>query len=239
VIEQPIPGQQAKRLQSKTPDLTLLVVGILLLQVVLQAALLVRTNRVYRWIAEDKAVANSSTTDISLVSGVSPDDDPFLGPASAPVTIVEFSDFGCSHCREVQQTLAQVRQRYGDQVRIVFRDFSLEGPGSASFTAALGAECASDQGAFWAMHDLLFEKQPAFDMASVQGYAASLGLDMDQFRPCMVLRQHEEDIMHDHADGVSYGVSSTPTFFVNGHRLVGAVSLSVFRRAVDESLRGR
>lgn len=230
--------QAASALRSNKPDLTLLVVGILVLQVVLVAGLLVRINQVYRWMAESRAVANSSMTDISLVRDVSSDDDPFIGPVTAAVTIVEFSDFGCGACRQAQETLAQIRATYGDEVRIVVRDFPLEGPGSSSFTAALAAECADEQGAFWAMHDLLFANQPAFDQSSLRSYASSLELDLDQFQRCMVSQAGQAEILHDYEAGVSYGVGSTPTFFVNGRRLVGAVSFSVFERAIGEALQG-
>lgn len=217
------------------PDLTLLVLIILILQVILSAGLLIRVNQVYRWVA----TANPQMIDISLLSDVSPDDDPFVGPATAPVTIVEFSDFACSHCREVQETLAQVRESYGDRVRIIFRDFPLEGPGTPSFTAALAGECADDQGAFWEMHALLFENQPVFDRGSLRSYAASLALDMEQFNNCLEAEEHQTEIMHDVEDARSYGVSVTPTFFVNGRRLVGTVSFSIFRRAIDEALQER
>ncbi len=224
---------------TRKPDLTLLVVGLLVLQEVLLAGLLVRINQVYRWLAEGRAAAGAPTTGISLVQGVSPDDDPFIGPATAPVTIVEFLDFGCGACQMAQKTLAQIREAYGDRVRIVVRDFPLEGPGSSSFIAALAAECADDQGAFWAMHDLLFANRPAFARGSLRSYAAGLGLDLAQFQRCLDSETSQAEILHDHEDGVSYGVSSTPTFFVNGRRLVGTVSFSVFQRAIDEALRER
>ena len=239
MIEQSSPDQHAtKALRSNKPDLTLLVVGILVLQVVLLAGLLVRINQVYRWIAESRAVANSSTTDISLVRNVSADDDPFIGPVTAAVTIVEFSDFGCGACYQAQETLVRIRETYGDRVRIVVRDFPLEGPGSSSFAAALASECADDQDAFWAMHDLLFANRPSFDQGSLRSYASSLELDLEQFQRCLASQTGQNEILHDYEAGVSYGVSSTPTFFVNGRRLVGAVSFSVFERAIDEALQG-
>jgi len=219
------------------PDLTFLVLAVLVLQTVLLAGLLVRTNQVYRWVAKDGATA--PMTEISLVDHVSADDDPSTGPPTAPVTIVEFSDFSCGHCREAQETLEQVKKRYGDRVQIVFRDFPLEGEVSGSFMAALAAECADDQNAFWEMHDLLFEKQPAFDKGSLRSYAVSLGLDGEQFQNCLESKDHQDEILHDREEGVSYGVSGTPTFFVNGRRLIGTVAFSIFERAIDEALQER
>ena len=221
---------------SKANVTTSLVLGLLALQVALSAGILLRVNEVYRLVMKTGSTASGSTTDIALVDDVSPDDDPFVGPVNAPITIVEFSDFGCAHCRVAQETLDQVKREYGDRVRIVFRDFPLEGPGSPSFQAALAAECADDQTAFWPMHDLLFASQPAFDRGSLRGYAAQLGLDMEQFGRCLDSEQVQAEIEHDRADGRSYGVSATPTFFVNGRRLVGSVSYSVFARAVEDAL---
>lgn len=219
---------------------TALILGLLALQVALSAGILLRVNEVYRIALETGATTSGATTNFApLVSDVSPDDDPFVGSSDAPITIVEFSDFGCGHCRATQEALAQVKQAYGDQVRIVYRDFPLEGPGSASFTAAEAAECADDQGAFWVMHDLLFEKQPAFDRGSVRSYAASLGLDEEPFDSCLLSERHRDEILHDRDEGRSYGVSGPPTFFVNGRRLVGSVSYSVFEHAIEDALKNQ
>ncbi len=216
---------------------TILVLGVLIVQMVLSAGLLIRINQVYRLILQDRASVEINAID--YVDGVSPDDDPFIGPMTAPVTIVEFSDFACGHCREAQATLAMVKERYGDRVRIVYRDFSLGSEGSPSFTAALAAECADDQDAFWEMHDLLFKNQPTFDRSNLRSYAASLGLDMEQFHSCMESRKFQAEIAHDRQDGISYGVSGTPTFFINGHRLVGSAPLATFQRIIDQALQGR
>lgn len=221
-----------------TNAITVLILSLLALQVALSAGILLRVNELYRMALTTETSAGGATAGFApLVSNVSPDDDPFVGSIDAPITIVEFSDFGCGHCRAAQEALAQVKQEYGDQVRIVYRDFPLEGPGSASFTAAQAAECADDQGAFWVMHDLLFEQQPAFDRGSVRSYAASLELDVEQFDGCLQSEKYRDEILHDRDEGRSYGVSGTPTFFVNGRRLVGSVSHSVFEHAIEDALR--
>lgn len=211
---------------------TLLIAVALIVQLILLTAILFRVNQVYLRLAESNAV----TTDIGLVANVSADDDPFIGPEDAPVTIVGFFDYSCGSCAQVQETLAQIQEAYSDQARVVFRDFPLGGPGTPSFNAALAAECADQQGKFWEMRDLLFANQPAFDRGSLRSYAASLGLDALTFDGCMGAAETAAEVEQDYADGQSYGVSSTPTCFVNGRRLVGTVSFSVFRRAVDEAL---
>lgn len=214
---------------------TSLILGTLFLQVILSAGLLLRVNQVYREIM--RGVAEADILDITRVEGVSADDDPFRGSQDAPVTIVEFSDFSCGHCRTMQETLSQVMDRYEGLVRIVYRDFPLETGGTPSFTAALAAECADDQGKFWEMHDVLFVNQSALDKGSVQSYAASIGLDLTLFRDCLNSQQHRDEILQDFADGRAYGVGSTPTVFVNGRRLVGAVQFSVLRDVIEEALK--
>jgi protein-disulfide isomerase len=121
--------------------LTLLVLGILLLQVILSAGLLWRINQVYQLAMESPA--NVLRAESSAVVNVSADDDPALGPAAAAVTIVEFSDFSCGACKAVQPTLAEIREKYGDRVRIVFRDFPRGGEGYPGYNAALAAGCAA------------------------------------------------------------------------------------------------
>jgi protein-disulfide isomerase len=167
---------------------------------------------------------------------ISADDDPFLGDLRAPVTIVAFSDFTCSHCREARQTLDRVLPGYGDRVRLVYRDFPLQAPGSPSFTAALAAECADEQGAYWEMQRLLFENQPHFDWASVRRYARGLSLNEEQFDDCLENERFRQEILDDQADGQAYGVTGTPTFFVNGRRYEGSISDLVFQQAIEDAL---
>lgn len=215
---------------------TLLVLGFMLSQVALSALILYRVNAAVAlgW-GQSRPVGGVSSSDgEGLV--VSTDDDPFLGTPHGPVTIVAFSDFTCSHCREARETLDRVMRGYGDRVRLVYRDFPLQGPGSGSFTAALAAECADEQGAYWEMHRLLFEGQPNFDWASVRRYARDLALDGQQFDSCLESERFREEILDDQADGRAYGVTGTPTFFVNGRRYEGSISESAFEQAIQEAL---
>ncbi len=216
------------------PSLTYIIIAILVLQTILMTGLLWRINTLYQKVTEDQLGVASS--DIAMVFNVSADDDPSIGPDSAPVNIVEFSDFGCGHCRTMQETLNQIREKYDDKLRIVYRDFPIEGRSSGSFLAAQAAECANNQGAFWQMHDILFENQPFFDKGNLRIYASEIGLDMEQFESCIDSNDSATEIMQDREDGLSYGVSGTPTFFVNGRRLIGTVSLSTLERAVNDAL---
>ena len=215
--------------------LTLLVLGILLLQVILSAGLLWRINQVYQLALDSPS--NVLRAESSDVVNVSADDDPALGPETAPVTIVAFSDFSCGACKAVQSTLAEVREKYGDRVRIVFRDFPRGGAGYPGYNAALAAGCAEAQGAYWGMRDMLFENAPAFDRGSLRVYAARLELDVEQFAACLDSPAVQAEVEHDLVDGRSYGVVATPTFFVNGRRVVGSVSLITFEREIERALK--
>lgn len=223
----------------KTNLPTILVLLTLAIQIALLAGVLWRVNEIYSAMIGNSVVP---ADDISIVNDVSEDDDPSLGPSSAPVTIVVFSDYACGHCRALESTLTAIQSQMGDQVRIVARDFPLQGRGSGSFLAAEAAECADEQGGFWPMRARLFAAQPAFDRTSLLALAMELNLDSPTFERCLTDQQVEKEVQRDRDDGVSYGVSSTPTMFVNGRRVVGAVDVSTLRRiseAVKEGAKRR
>lgn len=168
---------------------------------------------------------------------VSPDDDPGIGPADAPVLIVGFSDFQCSHCaRFGRDTLGQILDTYGNQVRFVFRDFPLMSLHPQALKAAEAAQCVHDQGRFWEYHDLLFRNQEAVDVESLKDYARQLGLDVAAFTSCLDTDRHFSEVQHDLTEGQSYGVTGTPTFFINGRLLVGAKPFADFQAIIEEEL---
>ncbi|MBN2002443.1 MAG: DsbA family protein [Anaerolineae bacterium] len=215
--------------------LTYMVLGALVLQVALSAGILLRVNQVYQLAMASPANVLQAAEESTIQ--VSADDDPTIGPESAPVTIVAFSDFSCGACSQVQPTLKEIQDQYGDQVRIVFRDFPRGGEGYPGFNAALAAECAKEQEAFWEMHDKLFENAPAFDNGSLRVYATQLGLDAERFDACLESAEAQAEVEHDLSDGRSYGVAATPTFFVNGKQVVGSVAFLVFQREIEAALK--
>jgi protein-disulfide isomerase len=173
------------------------------------------------------------------LDNVSVDDDPVLGPDDAPVTIVEFSDFQCPFCaRFQQQTFNALREKYGDDIRIVFRDFPLSSLHPDATKASEAAECADDQGKFWEMHDAMFQSQAitGVGLPAVTSMAESLDLDMDEFQECVDSGKYADEVAKDLQEGTSYGVTGTPTFFINGVRLVGAVPIDQFSAIIDEEL---
>jgi protein-disulfide isomerase len=165
--------------------------------------------------------------------------DPSYGPEDAPVTIIEFSDFECPYCRrhalEVQSRLLQA---YGDQIRLVYKDFPLSSIHANAIPAAEAAQCAQEQGQFWGFHDLLFGMQLGLSPEAYQQYASSLGLDMDEFDQCVSERRYADDVQGDYNFAASLGVRSTPTFFINGIAIVGAQPFEVFAQVIDAELSG-
>jgi protein-disulfide isomerase len=115
---------------------------------------------------------------------------PSRGAADAPVTIVEFSDFQCPFCRRVQPTLDQLRKKYGDKIRIVYRDLPLENLHPQAKTVAEAARCAHDQGKFWEYHDKVFGANPDGASATLSRYGKEIGLDMTAFEECRVAGKH-------------------------------------------------
>jgi protein-disulfide isomerase len=160
---------------------------------------------------------------------------PSTGTASAPVTIVEFSDFQCPFCRAAESTLKQLRQQYGDQINLVYMDFPLSFH-SHAMDAARAARCAADQDRFWQFHDALFLDQTKLEADNLAKAAAKIGLDRDKFNGCLASNKHDSGIRKDIAEGNALGVTGTPTFFVNGRELVGAQPAPKFSEVIDEEL---
>jgi protein-disulfide isomerase len=163
------------------------------------------------------------------------DDDPMRGPKDAPVQIVMFSDYECPFCSRVEETMAQVRTKYGEQVVIVFRDFPLSFHKSAQ-KAAEAAGCAGEQGKFWEYHDKLFANQRALAPANLDQYATELGLDMAKFKACLDSGQRAPEIAADMKAGQALGVTGTPAAFVNGRFVNGAQPLDAFAKIIDDEL---
>jgi protein-disulfide isomerase len=160
---------------------------------------------------------------------------PITGSSLAPVTIIEFSDFQCPFCRAAESSLKQVRQRYGDQVKLVYMDFPL-GFHPHAMDAARAARCAADQDKFWQFHDALFLDQKKLDPANLKQTAQKIGLDPAKFNSCFDSNQHDEGVRKDLAKGSSLGVTGTPTFFINGRELVGAQPPEKFNEIIEEEL---
>jgi protein-disulfide isomerase len=169
------------------------------------------------------------------VLNVSPDDDPWTGTAHAPVTIIEFSDFECPYCKQSVPILKELLGRYPGKLKLVYRDFpGLNHPQALS--AAEAAQCAAEQGRFWEYHDALFTRQAPVTGWDFSSLADDLGLRQPQFDACMKENRYRDEVLKDLQDGLKLGVTSTPTFFINGRPLIGARPLGDFQAIIDSLL---
>ena len=162
---------------------------------------------------------------------------PAKGPASAPVTVVEFSDFQCPYCKQVVPTVEQALEKYDGKIRVVFRQYPLTSIHPQAFKAAEASLCAADQNKFWELHDLMFEEQSALDEAALQEKAKRLGLDEAAFATCLSTGKYTAQVQGDLKAGTAAGVTGTPAFFVNGRPLSGAQPFEAFQRVIDEELK--
>jgi protein-disulfide isomerase len=163
-------------------------------------------------------------------------DAPVKGPASAPVTVVAFSDFQCPFCSRAVPTLKQVEDDYKGKVRIAFKQLPLSFHDKAHL-AAEASLAANEQGKFWAYHDKLFANQQALDRPSLEKYAQELGLDMNKFRKALDTGKYKDKVDSDAKEGAAVGATGTPTFFVNGTKIVGAQPFDAFKTAIDKELK--
>lgn len=235
---------------SKNNNAQTIWVGLSFLVVGLMAGLLVANSENLIDALDDNdelAETNQETFDVNDLDtvAVSTDDDAVLGDPDAPVTIVEFSDFQCPYCRSFfNETLPQIISNYVDtgKVKIIYRDFPLSGHAQASL-AAQAAECArsaagSDE-AYYTLHDWLFENTAAWsgqDTASelfITAAQSELSVDI---RTCLESGEMEDEVNADMMAGRGYGVSGTPSLFINGKKIVGAYPYEVFRAVIESEL---
>ena len=161
---------------------------------------------------------------------------PVRGVATAPVTIIEFSDFHCPYCKAVQPALGQVLAKYGDKVKLVFRDYPVDVLHPQARAASEAARCATDQGKFWEFHDAMFAIGADATPATLDRLARNAGLDLAAFTACRTSGKYKAAVQASNDEGAALGVSGTPTFFINGRILVGAQPVDAFSKIIDEEL---
>ncbi|MEP7136663.1 MAG: thioredoxin domain-containing protein [Chloroflexota bacterium] len=163
--------------------------------------------------------------------------NPILGPASAKVTITEYADFGCPSCQAWHRAgiLKQVLAAYGDKVQFVWKDFPVITAQSPK--AAEAGQCAFDQGKFWEYHDLLYEKAPALSVSELKVYAAQTGLDTTKFNQCLDSGQNQAKVNQSLNEAQrQYAFPGTPSFLVNGQKLVGPPTFETLKSIIDPIL---
>lgn len=187
-----------------------------------------RKNAQIRWLISEPT---------PIVQNISVDNDPSRGAANASVTIVEFTDFQCPACAAMHPVLEEVIKSHGNKVRFVVRDFPLSQHEWAQ-KAAEAANAAHAQGKFFEYIAILFKNQKALDVSSLKKYASELGLDRAQFDAALDRGIHAEEVRNDVEEGRMYGVSSTPTIFINGVRL-RTMSPDALKEAIERAAAGK
>jgi len=177
---------------------------------------------------------------------VSVDDDPVLGNANAKVTIIEFGDYQCPSCRLFWREIEpRLKKEYVDtgKVKLVFRDFPIKEIHPDATAAAMAAQCAADQGKYWEYHDRIFREQDKgtddvvrFKAADLKKWGAAIRLDAAAFNACVDSARYQDEVAKDYADGIAVGIQGTPTFFINGRKVVGDRPFEYFKKIIDEEL---
>lgn len=162
---------------------------------------------------------------------------PSQGPEDALVEFVEFTDYECPFCRRFHEnTYPEIRRRFDGRVKWVVRNYPLSQIHPNAQLAAEAAECALDQERFWEYHDLLFERHDQLGRAALKSYAQELGLDGNQFDSCLDSGEKQSVVQNDLRDGFRFGVTGTPTFFINGQVVVGAQGPDLVSAFIDVAL---
>ena len=170
---------------------------------------------------------------------ISLDDDYILGKDSAEITIIEFSDYECPYCRRWHaEVFPQIREKYGDKVRFVYRDFPLYSIHPNAEPAAIAANCAGQQDQYYEYNELLYNGGKDLKPATYEAYAKDLGLNVDTFTACLSEPEHKAEVTADYEYAAELGVRSTPTFFINGLAVVGAQPFEIFEQIIDMELAG-
>ncbi|TAK05245.1 DsbA family protein [Patescibacteria group bacterium] len=183
-------------------------------------------------------LAGSRERPAAPVADVVTADDPAVGPADAKITIVEFADFECPFSREAFTSVRQVLAEFPNDVRLIYRDFPIDSIHPRARAAARAANCADLQGKFLAMHDKLYQNAGALKDNDLSFYAQQIGLDLLRFEQCLSSAETDAEIDRDVADAQDAGVRGTPTFFINGARVEGAIPYPILRDIIRQIVSG-
>ena len=215
--------------KNKNTPWAILVIIFAIINLVLAAVII---NNVF--FAEDKNTTsensnNNLNTDTTQL---------IIGDVDAKVTLTEYSDLECPFCKRFyNDAYKQIKTEYIDtgKVKIVFKHFPLTNIHPNAMPAAIAVECAQEQGKGVEMHDKIFESS-SLSTTALKAMAVELKLDSAKFDACLDTQKYKDKVLADQAEGVSKGVSGTPTVFVEGQKLVGAQPFSVFKTAIDAEL---
>jgi protein-disulfide isomerase len=160
---------------------------------------------------------------------------PSRGPATAPIVMVEYTDYQCPYCARVQPTIAALMERYDGQIRHVFKNLPLPIHSQAQL-AGEAALCAQDQGKYWDFHDWLFANQRSMNLDSMVAQAGEMGMDADLFAACVNSQTYQSQVDADMKEARGFGITGTPGFMINGRVLTGAQPIDAFEKVINEEL---
>lgn len=189
-----------------------------------------------RKISINNPPANSSLPKIAATD-VWTKDDPTLGLAEAPVAIVEFADFQCPFCKDSVPVLKELLKSFPEAVKVQFRDSPITSIHTEALAAAEAANCAGRQNKYWLYHDALYNQQDNLKLETYNSIATSLNLDIDQFNRCLNGHLTLSEIKEDYEYGQKFGVTGTPTFFVNGRLMAGHIPLDLWKKIIPMVLK--
>ncbi len=210
----------------------IVVLGVLLIGVAFLAM-------VYSEVQKIRTGETSNYTANDSVTGFTPgrNDDPYIGIPGAPVEIIAFEDFQCPFCQQAAPIMNQVLLKYPNKILFVYRDFPLDSIHPYARPAAMAAECADEQGSFWEYHDLLFENQNQLSQFGIfSSLAAEAGLDTTRFETCLDSEQFADEVEQDYNEGLLSGVTSTPTYFINGQKVEGLLTVDSWGTIIEAAL---
>lgn len=234
---------------------TMLVVGIFFILAIF--IIIWATQQMFEDLKNELTLSLSEITDLSTTSSqsistsdlgttnmevgtaqvpVSADDDAYLGPGEAEIEIIAFADYQCSYCRQQFPVIGELIRLYPDKVKYVFRDFPMLELHAQAQKAAETTECAEEQNKFWQMHDQLFLNQEHLEIDDIKLYALELGLNSEQFNQCLEQGKYQNEVQNDFNQGQALGVTGTPTYFINGQKIPGAIPLKEFKQLIATQL---
>ena len=173
-----------------------------------------------------------STTAVSSTAGA-----PTLGPADAPVKIIEYADYQCPYCKQMHPLIKRLREEFPNKTQLIYEDFPLPMHANAQ-KAAEAAHCAGDQGKYWEYHDAIFDQSGPLDVTNLKVIAKTIKLDQASFDQCLDSGKHGADVAKAQIQGKVLGITGTPTFFINGHMVTGAAKYEVLRDVVAQESSG-
>ena len=182
---------------------------------------------------------NTNTQPVTQIVPSSQDyivaDAPSTGSRLAKVKVVEFGDFQCPYCRQMQQIVRRIQADYGDRIYFEYRDFPVSEIHPQAQKAAEAGRCAFEQAnaKFWALHDKMFQNQDHLTVPDLKAYATQVGLDSTRFDACLDSGRTADRVGVDFQAGLDAGLPGTPTFFINGYQMSGVLPDSVLRQAID------